>query len=209
MIAALRGTIDQKNTVQVVVDVGGVGYEVFVPNSTYTGLPGLGESVYLFIQTIVREDAIVLYGFATAEEKELFVLLIGVSGIGPKLALTVLGGLGGPTLRRAIGSKDVIRLTSISGVGKRIAERLCMELAEKIGNIGSGAGDVVGAKPVHMVGSGASAQGDAVSALVNLGYPEQVAWQTLRLLEKEQGDDKSDHSLEEWLRLALRHLAMK
>ena len=208
MIAALRGTIDQKNASQVVIDVGGVGYEVFVPSSTYIELPSLGDSVHLFVQTIVREDAITLYGFATTEEKELFLLLIGVSGIGPKLALTVLGGLGGTALRQAISSKDLARLTSISGVGKRIAERLCMELAEKIRGLGGGVGEATTMQSVPVAGSGSSALADAASALVNLGYPEQVAWQTLRLLENEQGEEQS-YSVEQWLRLALRHLAMK
>ena len=129
MIAALRGNIIQKNPGSLVLDVAGVGYEVLVSLRTWEKLPELNREVQLLVQTIVREDAITLYGFADAGEKALFMLLLGVSGIGPRLALTVLGGLGAAELQSAIVGRDLGRLTSVSGVGKKTAERICVELA--------------------------------------------------------------------------------
>ena len=139
MIAALRGNIIQKNPGSLVLDVAGVGYEVLVSLCTWEMLPELNREVQLLVQTIVREDAITLYGFVDAGEKALFMLLLGVSGIGPRLALTVLGGLGAAELQSAIVGRDLGRLTSVSGVGKKTAERICVELAEKVGNLGDSA----------------------------------------------------------------------
>lgn len=206
MIAVLRGKVIQKSPTSTVVDVNGVGYEVLTSLRTYEALPELHQEVQFFVQTIVREDAISLYGFASADEKKLFILLIGVSGIGPKLALTVLGGLGPADLQGAIAGRDLARLTTVPGVGKKTAERICMELADKVGAlegfaaISTGSG---GAGP----GVPAAPQADAASALVNLGYTEQQAWQALRSLEKEQ--DMAAGTVEEWLRQALRLLAAR
>ncbi len=206
MIAVLRGKIIQKSPACTVVDVNGVGYEVLTSLRTYEVLPELQQEVQFFVQTIVREDAISLYGFASADEKKLFVLLITVSGIGPKLALTVLGGLGPAELQSAISGRDLARLTSVPGVGKKTAERICMELADKAGALGGFA-----AMPAGTGGTGAAAQAapqaDAASALVNLGYTEQQVWQVLRSLEKEQ--DMSAALVEDWLRQALRILAAR
>lgn len=204
MIAALQGKIIQKSPAHAVIDVGGVGYEVLISVRTYEVLPELLQEVQLFVQTIVREDAISLYGFTDAAEKKLFVLLIGVSGIGPKLALTVLGGLGAAELQRAIASRDIGRLTAVPGVGRKTAERVCMELAEKAGAL-----DVPGFLPGGAAASASGPQGlpqrDAALALVNLGYTEQRIWQVLRALEQEQ--DTAAFTLEDWLRRALRLLA--
>lgn len=204
MIAALQGKIIQKSPAHAVIDVGGVGYEVLISLRTYEALPELLQEVQLSVQTIVREDAISLYGFADAAEKRLFVLLIGVSGIGPKLALTVLGGLGAAELQRAIASRDIGRLTTVPGVGKKTAERVCMELAEKAGAL-----DVPGVPPAGAAPSVSDPQGqpqrDAALALVNLGYTEQRIWQVLRALEQEQ--DTAAWPLEDWLRRALPLLA--
>ena len=205
MIAALRGKIIQKSPTHTVVDVNGVGYEVLASLRTYEILPELHQEAQFFVQTIVREDAISLYGFASTDEKKLFVLLIGVSGIGPKLALTVLGGLGPADLQSAIASRDLARLTSVPGVGKKTAERICVELADKVGTLegltaipmGGGAGTATQAAP----------QADAASALVNLGYTEQQVWQVLRSLEKEQ--NMAACTVEDWLRQALRLLAAR
>ena len=128
MIAALRGNIIQKNPGSLVLDVAGVGYEVLVSLRTWETLPELNREVQLLVQTIVRKDAITLYGFADPGEKALFMLLLGVSGIGPRLALTVLGGLGAAELQSAIVGRDLGRLTSVSGVGKKTAKRICVAL---------------------------------------------------------------------------------
>ena len=206
MIAALRGKIIQKTPSHAVIDVGGVGYEVLISLRTYEVLPDLLQEAQLFVQTVVREDAISLYGFANGEEKKLFVLLTGVSGIGPKLALTVLGGLGPGELQGAIVSRDISRLTSVPGVGKKTAERICMELAEKVGVLD---GFIpASASPAGASTSGqASPQADAASALINLGDAEQQVWQVLRTLEKEQ--DAAGFAVEDWLRQALRLLAVR
>ncbi len=206
MIAALQGKIIQKSPAHAVVDVGGVGYEVLISLRTYEVLPELLQEVRLFVQTIVREDAISLYGFADVAEKKLFVLLIGVSGIGPKLALTVLGGLGAAELQRALASRDIGRLTTVPGVGKKTAERMCMELAEKAGALDAAVVLPGGAAAV-VPEPQASPQRDAALALVNLGYTEQHTWQVLRTLEQEQ--DTAAFTLEDWLRRALRLLAAR
>ena len=205
MIAALQGKIIQKSPGQAVLDVGGVGYEVLLSLRSYEALPALHQEVQLFVQTIVREDAIILYGFASAEEKKLFLLLIGVSGIGPKLALTTLGGFSVVDLQKAIASRDIGRLTTVPGVGKKTAERICMELAEKVALI-LDVPEMPGiVSPGPASGMPASPQADAASALINLGYGEQQVWQALRSLEKEQ--DTTAYALEDWLRQALRRLA--
>lgn len=206
MIAALRGKIIQKSPSHTVVDVNGVGYEVLISLRTYEVLPELQQEVQFFVQTIVREDAISLYGFASADEKKLFVLLIGVSGIGPKLALTVLGGLGPADLQSAIASRDLARLTSVPGVGKKTAERICMELADKVGAL-EGFAPISAGVSASGTGLQASPQADAASALINLGYTEQQVWQVLRKLEKEA--DTGGYAVEEWLRQALRLLAAR
>lgn len=206
MIAVLRGKIIQKSPTHTVVDVNGVGYEVLTSLQTYEVLPELQQEVLFFVQTIVREDAISLYGFASADEKKLFVLLITVSGIGPKLALTVLGGFDAAALQSAIAGRDMARLTSLPGVGKKTAERICMELADKVGALEGLAASPVGTAGVK-AGVQAAPQVDAASALMNLGYTEQQVWQVLRAIEKEQ--DMAAGTVEDWLRQALRLLAAR
>src|SRR5262245_22121847 len=132
MIASLRGALLEKHPNQVIVDVHGVGYDVAIPVSTYSALPESGKEVTLRVHTHVREDAIALFGFVSSEEKVLFEKLIGVSGIGPKLAITVLSGLAAADLTTAIRSGDVQRLTRIPGIGKKTAERMVLELRDKV-----------------------------------------------------------------------------
>src|SRR5436189_6253791 len=132
MIASLRGALLEKRPNQVIVDVHGVGYDVSIPISTYSVLPDTGKEVSLKVHTHVREDAIALFGFLTADEKMLFEKLIGVSGIGPKLAITVLSGLAAPDLTAAIRGGDVQRLTRVPGIGKKTAERMVLELRDKV-----------------------------------------------------------------------------
>lgn len=208
MIASLSGLVQVSTPGAVIVDVGGVGYEVFISVRTYDTLPEVGGTCFLFIQTVVREDAISLYGFGQKEEKELFLLLVAVSGIGPKLALTILSGIGVSALCRAIVAKDLALLTGIPGIGKKTAQRLCVELAEKVGGLGDGL-----IEPVTMPGAtapvGSQVLADAASALTNLGYPQATAWQALRTVEQRLGEEMADLRVEELIRLGLQTLAAR
>ncbi|NOQ45912.1 MAG: Holliday junction branch migration protein RuvA [Desulfobulbaceae bacterium] len=190
----------------IIVDVHGVGYEVLVSGRTYDSLPATGDEVFLYIRTNVREDAITLYGFGDKEEKELFLLLNTVSGIGPKLALGILSGIGVHELCPAISLKDLGRLTALSGVGKKTAQRLCVELGEKVGSFGSMDFDSetgTGAAPVV---EGYAMQ-DAASALVNLGYPQNMAWRALRTVQQQDPEIAAAMKVEDLIRLALQALA--
>ena len=131
MIALVRGTLAYKSIDHVIVDVGGVGYRLSIPLSTFYSLPESGE-VSLFTHTHVREDALLLYGFLTLEEKDLFVILIGISGIGPKLAINILSHIPAGELKRAIAAGDIKRLSGLPGIGKKTAERLVLELKDKV-----------------------------------------------------------------------------
>lgn len=208
MIASLSGLVQVKNPGSVIVDVGGVGYEVFISVRTFDTLPEVGASCFLFIQTVVREDAINLFGFGQKEEKELFLLLVAVSGIGPKLALTILSGIGVTALCQAIVAKDLTQLTGIPGIGKKTAQRLCVELAEKVGGLGDG---VIEPASVAGVAAPAASQvlADAASALINLGYPQATAWQALRAVEQRLGEGTADLRVEELIRLSLQSLAAR
>lgn len=157
MIYRLSGKIIEKHPNSVVIDVCGVGYEASVSLSTYSLLPDLNEATILYTHMAVREDGVFLYGFATIDEKKLFQLLTTVSGIGPKLAIKILSGMGLEELKSAIGSSDYTALASVSGVGKKTAERIVVELKDKFdGDVFTGVAGGVGQ--------------DVVSALMNLGY---------------------------------------
>jgi Holliday junction DNA helicase RuvA len=162
VIAHLRGTLMQKEPARVVIDVHGVGYEVCVPVTTFTALPNLGSEVSMDIHTHVREDVMALYGFSTRRERIIFEKLMTVSGIGPKLAVTILSGGSVEDLAGAIRRGDLARLTSIPGVGKKTAERIILELKDKFQEFADAA-----QKP--------AVQNDVVSALENLGYTRGVA----------------------------------
>lgn len=168
MIAYLRGRLLEKHPNQVIVDVGGVGYEATIPVSSYSALPETGAEVQLRIHTHVREDALSLYGFLSAEEKGLFEKLIGVSGIGPRLAVTVLSGLSAEALAQAIRAGQTERLVRIPGVGKKTAERLVMELRDKLGAAPAAAPSQA---PVPL----SAIEEDVLSALVNLGCTRAAA----------------------------------
>ncbi len=165
MIAHLRGELIEKHPHQAIVDCGGVGYDVAIPVSTFTQLPAAGL-VSLHIHTVVREDAIALFGFATRPEKELFERLITVSGIGPKLAITALSGMASEDLVAAIRSGDITRLTRIPGVGKKTAERMVVELRDKL------ASPAAVAVPAAVW---SSLEQDVLSALLNLGCARPAA----------------------------------
>lgn len=171
MIGRLSGIVLEKRPDRALVDASGVGYELHVPLGTYASLPGIGERASLHVHTHVREDAILLFGFATAEEKALFERLITVAGIGPKLALAVLSGLPLPELVGAIAAQNVKRLSSIPGVGKKLAERLGLELKDKVAGIVP-ASSSSAAESVAALGGLLE---DAVGALLNLGYRKPQA----------------------------------
>ncbi len=177
MIAHLRGTLLEKRPNQAVVEAGGVGYDVAIPVSTYAALPEPGQEVRLRIHTHVREDAIQLFGFSTAEEKMLFEKLISVSGIGPKLGLTVLSGLAAADLIAAIRAGATERLVRIPGVGKKTAERMILELREKLPDVAAGA--TPQAAPEGKAAFSALEQ-DVLSALVNLGCTAAAAEAAVR-----------------------------
>jgi Holliday junction DNA helicase RuvA len=166
MIAALTGRLAHKAPSHVTLDVHGVGYEVFIPLSTFYALPEINESASLSVHTHLREDAIQLYGFVTVLEKDSFILLTSISGIGPKLALSVLSALNVPDLVSAILAGDVEKLSSVPGIGKKTAARIALELKDKVERLRVTPG------PIPQAASGplGRLQDDALSALVNLGY---------------------------------------
>ena len=164
MIAQIRGTLAHKLPGEVIVDVGGVGYQVFIPLNVFYRLPEVGDSISLYIHTHLREDALQLFGFEAAEEKQVFLLLNSVSGIGPKLAVNILSGIPADELVRAVKDGDQPRLISIPGVGRKLAERMIVELRDKFTTLQSRPSEVVARSDDSQLTS------DAVSALVNLGY---------------------------------------
>src|ERR1700688_4144658 len=169
MIAQLRGSLGDKRPNQVLVDVGGVGYLVHIPLSTFYALGDLHSNVTLLIHTQVREDALALYGFLTAREKHLFELLISASGVGPSLALKILSGMRGDDLIPAIRAADLPKLTRIPGVGRKTAERIVLELRDKLAAVEP-------PQPERVTASGRTQlESDVVSALLNLGYDRRTA----------------------------------
>ena len=201
MIAHLRGSILDKHPNRIIIDVNGVGYDVFVPLSTFYGLGEPGAAIALRIHTHVREDAFVLYGFATELEQELFERLIGVSGIGPKVALAVLSGIEPQEFIRAIERGDLARLTAIPGVGKKTSERIVLELKDRLPRP-HGAVAAAGAAASEPP----ALRDDVVSALVNLGYHRPLAEKAAEAAIKTIGST-SDASFERALKQALREVA--
>ena len=177
MIGKLTGTLGNKNPPQVLVDCNGVGYEVDVPMSTFYNLPGVGEKVTLLTHFVVREDAQILYGFASASEREAFRQLIKISGVGPRTALSVLSGLSVADIAQAVTAQDAARLVKVPGIGKKTAERLLLELKGKIG------ADLGTANSAPK----SDAQADILQALVALGYSDKEAAASLRSLPADIG----------------------
>jgi holliday junction DNA helicase RuvA len=198
MIAFLRGTVIEKQPQRLVLDVNGVGYEVLVPLSTYfdAAEPGSQTPVTLHVHTHVREDALQLFGFASRFELDIFTRLIGISGIGPKLALAVLSGIEPAELVRAVRAQNIARLTSIPGVGKKTAERIGLELKDRL-PAAFGAADPAPLSPNEKV------RADLMSALANLGYPRPAAEKAADAVLR---DASTAHTLETALRAALREL---
>jgi Holliday junction DNA helicase RuvA len=189
MIGRLTGLLAEKNPPQLLVDVNGVGYEVDVPMSTFYNLPALGERVTLLTHFVVREDAQVLFGFLTAEERATFRLLVKISGVGPRTALSILSGLSVGELAQAVSLQESARLVKVPGIGKKTAERLLLELKGKLG------ADL--ALPASVA---SDAQGDILQALVALGYSDREAALALKSLPADVG-------VSEGIKLALKSLA--
>ena len=194
MIARLSGTVLEKHPNRVVVDVNGVGYDVLVPLSTFYGLGEPGAAVALRVHTHVREDIIALYGFASALELDLFERLISINGIGPKLALAVLSGIDPGELVRAIRTQDVARLTRIPGVGKKTAERIGLELKDRLPL----AGGAPGTTPDDSESGGL--RDDLLSALSNLGYQRAAAEKAVDAVLKKTPDASFEQGLRDVLR---------
>jgi Holliday junction DNA helicase RuvA len=204
MIAHLSGTLLAKHATSVIVDVGGVGYEVTIPVTTFYDLEEPGSQVQLRIYTHVREEALQLYGFKTARERELFTQLISVSGIGPKSAIAMLSGMSADEIITAIRTNNLARLTSIPGLGKKTAERLVIELRDKMTKLSSPElEEQLAARASGTAPSGDDVREDALSALVNLGYQRAAAEKAVTHAMQEGGD----LSVELLLRRALRTLS--
>lgn len=194
MIASITGRLRRKATDYLIIDVAGVGYQVQVPLSTYYSIPDNGEEVSLHIHTLLREDSLSLFGFLTQEEKDMFLLLMGVSGIGPKLALAILSSLPVAELSRAIQAADDSTLRAIPGIGKKTAARMVLELKDKIALT----------TPIMAAPSSTSALlsddcEDVISALVNLGYKKSQAEEAVRKVR----DGRPGLTIEELIREAL------
>lgn len=193
MIAKIHGTLEHKVPGEVIINVGGVGYQVFIPLSVFYRLPEVGGAVNLYIHTHLREDALQLFGFLEHEEKQVFLFLNSVTGIGPKLAINILSGIPAEELARALKEGDQPRLVSIPGVGKKLAERMIVELRDKFLTM-----------PAEEMGrsDGSQPMRDAISALVNLGYRQGDAEKSVREITR-----NGEKTLAEVLKEALRRLS--
>lgn len=206
MIAHLSGTLLSKQATSVIVDVAGVGYEVAIPLSTFYELGETGTSVQLRIYTHVREDVIQLFGFKTVRERELFLQLISVNGVGPGLAIKLLSGMNADEMIASIRTNNLVRLVAVPGVGRKTAERLVVDLRDKVAALSSPALEQEFAAQAAMTGAATSEdamRNDAISALANLGYQRAAAEKAV----KSAIDEGGDISVEVILRRSLRSLA--
>lgn len=198
MIAYLRGNLLEKNANTVIIETGGVGYEVWIPLSTFYDIGDVGTEAELRIHTHVREDAMQLFGFRTESEKAIFLLLTSVQGIGPRSAIAMLSGMNADEFAAAIRSNDLARLTAIPGIGRKTAERLVIELRDKLSNIGNAAASAEAGGA-----SSGSAFDDALSALVNLGYQRSAAEKAL----DKAAAEGTEQNVQKLLRRSLQILA--
>lgn len=200
MIARISGSLIFKSPNQIIVDTQGIGYQVYVPLSTFYELPDIGQQVTLHVYTHVREDGIALFGFLTAGERDVFQLLISVNGIGPKLALNILSGIEASELTLAVSRGNLKKLVNIPGVGKKMAERIILELQEKMLKMV----DQISPKVKAVDSAAEKIKDDILSALVNLGYRKQAAEDALDRVWKEYPEEVS---LDVILKRALKTLA--
>jgi len=199
VIAQLRGTLLEKAPSRLIVDVGGVGYDVQVPLSTFYVAGEPGVIVVLRIHTHVREDVIALYGFATPLEHDVFERLIAISGVGPKLALAVLSGIEPAELIKAVRVQDIARLTAIPGIGKKTAERICLELKDRLPTPSTTSG-----QPAAVASAEDQLRTDLLSALLNLGYQRQAVEKAIDRVTRNAPDVRFEQALKEILRLLMR-----
>jgi Holliday junction DNA helicase RuvA len=203
LIALLSGTLIHKQPNTVIIDVGGVGYEATIPVSTFYELGEPGTTVSLRIHTHVREDLIQLFGFWTSSEKELFSKLTSVSGVGPKLAITMLSGMPAPELIQAITSNDLVRLTAMPGVGRKTAERVVVELRDKLAALLAAEREAGPVLSRDQAESGPVVRDDTVAALMALGYPKAMAERAVSDAIREEGD----RTIEAVLKRSLKRLS--
>jgi holliday junction DNA helicase RuvA len=201
MIGSLYGVLAFRSPPHLMLEVGGVGYELEAPMSTFYGLPAVGERARLLTHLVVREDAHVLYGFATAQERALFRSLLKVSGVGPRIALAILSGVTAAAFAQAVHADDTATLTRIPGVGRKIAERLIVEMRDRLGDAGDLGSAAITGTDGERIPPGV--QSEAYSALVGLGYKPVEATRLLKLA----GGEKNDLSTEELIRRALQGAA--
>lgn len=197
MIGRLTGVLLEKQPPQIVLDVGGVGYEIDVPMSTFYELPALGAKATLFTHLTIREDAHLLFGFASRHERDTFRELIKISGVGPKIALAILSGMNADELALTIAGEDAVRLAKVPGIGKKTAERLVLELRGKLGNLSGHAAAVLSQGEFMGV---PSARQDILHALLALGYNDREAAAAMKLVPQ-------DASVNDGIKLALKALA--
>lgn len=205
MISHVRGTLFAALTDAVVVDVGGVGYRCLVPSSTRSRLPAAGQEVLLYTSMQVREDSMTLYGFLSGEEFDLFELLLRVEGIGPKAALSVLSATTPDLFRRYVAFEDITALCRIPGIGKKTAQRMVLELKDKVGSVGPADSKAAGAgiAAIALTSGEPDAGMEALEALMALGYSRVESAQALEKARKEAGDSPRTEAL---VRLGLKHL---
>ena len=203
MIAQLSGKLVQKQPNTVIIDVGGVGYDVTIPVSTFYELGEPGSDVTLKIHTHVREDALQLFGFWTSREKDLFLKLTSVSGVGPKLGITMLSGMPAAELINAITNNDLVKLTSIPGVGRKTAERVVVELRDKLAVISLEAREADRSASRELAAGEAAVRDDTIAALMALGYPKAISERAVSFALREEGE----RTIEAVLKRALRRLS--
>ena len=202
MIAYLSGTLLEKTANSIIIDVGGVGYDVGIPLSTFYDLGEVGDPVQLRIYTHVREDAIQLFGFSTERERDLYLKLISVQGVGAKSGITMLSGMNADEIIDAIRKDNLAKLIAIPGVGRKTAERLVIELREKVGELSAAAAAANTGSGLKTAGE-SDAFDDALSALVNLGYQRNAAEKAIQDIRR----DGADQNVQKILRAALQRLA--
>ncbi len=191
MIAYIKGTLTEKDPTRVVIEACGVGYEILIPLSTYDKLPHKGDETKLLTFHCVREDDEILFGFASDDERRLFTLLTSVSGVGPKIAIAILSGTSVGEIASAIGNGDAKRISAIKGVGKKTAEKICLELRDKVGSFAMRLPGACGSQPVAA---------DAIAALRSLGFNEETS---AKMVADAFAKNPSADSVEAVIRLAL------
>ena len=200
MISFLKGTLIEKHPTAVIVESGGIGFEIVIPLSTYSQLPIVNENIQLHMHLHIREDAWQLFGFWTAEERALFKLLVSISGIGPKLGITILSGIGIANFKRAVVQRDIASLTGISGIGRKTAERIIIELKEKI----SIDKECMTDEALPLVETEDVLVKDSVTALVSLGFKKQQALTGVKKILSQE--NKEQLTVEDVIRRSLQHI---